>query len=73
LQRQVRHGRAHPNADFEFSELGRAKPGQALDVLEEDFIRKGGGPTNKSNPNGGLSNLRHQMSEERYRAAGGSE
>jgi RHS repeat-associated protein len=73
LQRQIAHGRANPSADFEFAELGRARPGRALDVLEEDFIRQGGGPTNKSNPNGGLSNKRHQMSDERYQAAGGKE
>lgn len=69
--RQQEHARANPNADYEFRELGRAEPGKALAVLEEDYIRELGGPSNKSNPDGGLSNRRHQMSEKRYREAGG--
>jgi len=42
-----------------------------LDRMEEYYIRQGGGPTNLGNPNGGLANLRHQMSDSRYWAAGG--
>lgn len=48
--------------------MGRAKPGQALDVLEEDVIRLEGGLQKEGGP---LANKRHQMSEKRYRAAGG--
>lgn len=39
--------------------------------MEEHFIRQGGGPPNKGNPNGGLANRRHQMNDTRYREAGG--
>jgi hypothetical protein len=43
LARQTEHARANPNADYEFFELGRAEPGQALDRLEEDMMRRLGG------------------------------
>lgn len=71
LARQAEHARANPNADFEFEIIGRANPGTELDRLEEYYIRQGGGPTNLSNPNGGLGNWRHQMSDSRYSDAGG--
>lgn len=58
-------------ADFTFEELGRAKPSADLNRLEEYFIRQEGGPTNLSNAEGLLANARHQMSAERYAAAGG--
>jgi RHS repeat-associated protein len=72
VERQIEHARAHPNADFEFVELGRAEPGEELDVLEESYMRAGGGPTSRRNPSGELSNRRVQMNEARYRAAGGT-
>jgi hypothetical protein len=72
LERQKEHARANPNATYDFDALDRAAPGQDLDVREEDWIRAGGGPTNKSNPNGGLENRRHQMNAPRYDAAGGT-
>lgn len=71
VARQAEHARAHPDADFEFEIIGRAKPGTQLDRMEEFYIREGGGPINLSNPNGGLANMRHQMSDPRYLAAGG--
>ncbi|GGF42677.1 hypothetical protein GCM10011519_15710 [Marmoricola endophyticus] len=71
LSRQAEHARAHPDADFEFEVVGRANPGRELDRMEEFFIRREGGPTNLGNPDGGLANLRHQMSETRYQDAGG--
>ncbi|MBF4606857.1 DUF6188 family protein [Curtobacterium sp. VKM Ac-1393] len=40
-------------------------------IKEEFHIRSEGGPTNKSNPDGLLSNRRHQMSDKRYNAVGG--
>ncbi len=58
VARQAEHARAHPDADFEFEIIGRAKPGTQLDRMEEFYIREGGGPTNLSNPNGGLANMR---------------
>jgi hypothetical protein len=71
LRRQSEHARANPGADFEFEIIGRANPRTELDRLEEFYIRRGGGPTNLSNPNGGLANWRHQMSDSRYWDAGG--
>jgi len=71
LARQAEHARANPEADFEFEVIGRANPGTELDRMEEYYIRQGGGPTNLGNPNGGLSNLRHQMSDSRYGDARG--
>jgi hypothetical protein len=70
--RQVEHARENPFADFEFSILGRAKPGAELDRLEEFFIRGMGGPTTRRNPSGVLANRRHQMSDRRYQRAGGA-
>jgi hypothetical protein len=69
--RQIEHARANPDSDFSFEIIARAKPGTALDRTEEYFIRQEGGPTNFSNVGGRLANLRHQMSEVRYRNAGG--
>jgi RHS repeat-associated protein len=72
LDRQGEHADDYPGSSFSFHELDRAPPGQPLDVAEESWIRAGGGPTNLSNPNGGLSNGRYQMNDGAYRAAGGT-
>lgn len=69
IKRQSEHARANPDADFDFEIIGRARPGSQLDRMEEFYIRQGGGPTNLSNPNGGLA--RHQMNDQRYWGAGG--
>jgi hypothetical protein len=53
--------------DYEI--LGTARPGSQLDVLEESMIRSHGGIERRG---GKLSNKRHQMSEKRYREAGGT-
>ena len=54
-----------------FRELLRVQSGSGrnLDVAEEDYIRAGGGPRSTG---GSLENRRHQMSERRYRRAGGT-
>ncbi len=65
--RQGEHN-ADLGVEHKFNVLGKAKPGTRLDKLEEDFIRQGGGPEEQG---GTLANKRYQMSEERYRAAGG--
>lgn len=70
-QREAKHRRANPDAEYEFTYLDRGYPGAHLDRLEEFYIRMYGGPTNKSNPDGGLSNKRHQMNQQRYENAGG--
>jgi hypothetical protein len=63
--RQKEHNRAL-GAQHEYEILGRAEPGQALDALEETFIRTEGGIQKEG---GTLANRRHQMGEERYRQA----
>lgn len=70
-KRQSEHFDKYPNSDFDFSILGRAPVGADLSKLEEDFIRRCGGPTNKSNPDGSLSNKRYEMNEKRYQENGG--
>lgn len=70
-ERQDEHRRANRNAKYEFHILGRAPAGVQLDVLEESWIRAGGGPKTVRNPNGTLINKRFQMSDIRYLAAGG--
>src|SRR5262249_16010254 len=71
-ERKVEHAEDYPKASFEFHVLDRAAPGKALDVAEESWILAGGGPTNKGNPGGGLSNGRYQMNDAAYREAGGT-
>jgi RHS repeat-associated protein len=65
--RQGEHDR-ELNADHKYEQLGRARPGKKLDVLEESKIREHGGLKREG---GKLENKRHQMSEENYRANGG--
>ncbi|MGD9428852.1 RHS repeat-associated core domain-containing protein [Arthrobacter russicus] len=72
VNRQKEHGRNTPSSNFDFDVVGRAPQGVELDKLEEDFIRRCGGPTNKSNPNGGLSNKRYEMNDIRYQENGGT-
>jgi RHS repeat-associated protein len=54
LERQSEHARANRGAQYEFEELGRADPGKALDVAEQKWINKYGGP-------GKLENIRNQI------------
>ncbi|HEV2817932.1 MAG TPA: RHS repeat-associated core domain-containing protein, partial [Allosphingosinicella sp.] len=60
-RRQRDHRRANPEADYEFEPIERAEPGQALREAEERQIQAHGGPTNRSNPNGGTENRRHEI------------
>jgi hypothetical protein len=46
--------------------LGRAAPGQDLDVLEESWMRAGGGK--KTVPGSVLTNSRVEMNDTRYRS-----
>ncbi len=66
--RKREHRRDHPNANFEFEVLDRAEEGLTLDMAEETWIRKLGGPQKCGGP---LANKRWQMSPDRYNAAGG--
>ncbi len=70
LERQGEHARKHPGAAFSFEVLGRANPGVDLDVLEESWMRAGGGK--RSVPGSVLDNGRVQMNDARYKAAGGT-
>lgn len=60
-KRQKEHQRANDDADYDFQILERGKAGKDLDKKEQKHIDEGGGPTNKSNPNGGLQNKRNQI------------
>jgi RHS repeat-associated protein len=59
LKRMKEHARDHPNADFEFKIIDKGTPGRELDLLEQKALDKRGGPTNKSNPDGGTSNKKN--------------
>jgi len=67
LTRQLEHNRGL-GTTHDFQEIGRAKAGIDLDVMEESTIRSLGGIVRRG---GDLVNKRHQMSEVRYREAGG--
>ena len=58
-ERQKEHQRNNKDADYEFEIIDRGKPGKNLDAKEQKYIDAGGGPTNKSNPNGGLQNKKN--------------
>lgn len=70
-ERQKAHnGKLGVQHDYQV--LERAKPGQQLDVAEESHIRLRGGLKGRREDGGGVVNKRHQMSDPRYRGAGGS-
>jgi len=60
-RRQRDHSRANPDADYEFDVVDRAEPGQALRQAEQRQLTAHGGPTNRSNPNGGTENRRNEI------------
>jgi RHS repeat-associated protein len=60
-RRQRAHHRANPDADYEFEVLERAEPGRPLREAEQRQIEMHGGPTNRSNPNGGTENRRNEI------------
>ena len=68
MERQYRHDR-RLGVQHRYNILGHAAPGTTLDVLEESFIRQLGGPRSTNDI---LENMRHQMSDARYRAAAGT-
>jgi len=57
--RQREHQRANPDAKYKFEQIDRGKPGKDLNQKEQKHLDKMGGPTNKSNPNGGTSNKKN--------------
>ena len=60
-RRQRDHARKNPDADYEYEIVERAELGQPLRHAEQKHITKEGGPTNKSNPNGGTENKRNEI------------
>lgn len=64
-RRQTTHNKNYQRK-FNYVPLERPKTQGDLDFWEEYYIRDNGGPTNKSNPYGGLSNKRHQMNDIRF-------
>jgi uncharacterized protein RhaS with RHS repeats len=60
-ERQKEHARNNPDAKYRFKEVDRAEPGQPLRKAEQRQIDNRGGPTNRSNPNGGASNRRNEI------------
>jgi hypothetical protein len=64
FKRRMRdHARAKPTADYEYEVLDRADPGGTLRKAEQRQITAHGGPTNKSNPNGGTENKRNEIKQ----------
>lgn len=57
--RQKEHARANPDSDFSFKVIDKGRPGKNLNIKEQKALDARGGPTNKSNPNGGTSNQRN--------------
>jgi hypothetical protein len=62
--RQKEHQRANKDAEYEFTEIDRGKPGKDLNQKEQHHLDKHGGPTNKSNPNGGTSNKKNVIKKD---------
>lgn len=67
LARQAEHARAHPDSYFRFKVIdngsARGSFPTSLDVKEQKALNKLGGPTNKSNPNGGASNKKNVIKQ----------
>tara|TARA_R110002096_G_scaffold356588_2_gene549823 strand:- start:862 stop:1773 length:912 start_codon:yes stop_codon:yes gene_type:complete len=61
--RQKEHARNNPDSEFDFDIIDRGDPKgdfpTNLDIKEQLQLDKLGGPTNKSNPNGGTSNKKN--------------
>jgi RHS repeat-associated protein len=60
-RRQRDHRRANPDANYTFEEIDRAEPGLPLRQAEQRQLDAHGGPTNRSNPNGGTENQRNEI------------
>jgi len=69
--REAEHGRPNPKRRLRVRDPRTCEPGHGAGSAGGVLHRQGGGPTNLSNPDGWLSNWRHQMSDSRYSGAGG--
>ncbi len=65
IRRQRDHTRHNPDAEYDYDVIDRAEPGQALREAEQRHITAHGGPTNRSNPNGGTENRRNEIAQPR--------
>ncbi len=63
--RQKEHRRANKDAEYEFTEIDRGKPCKDLNQKEQKHLDAHGGPTNKSNPNGGTSNKKNVIKKDK--------
>ena len=61
MLRQQEHARANPGSRYEFEILRRQVPISGIRQAEQEEIDNGGGPTNKSHPDGGLENRRNEI------------
>ena len=61
---EAEHARANPKANFDFKKIDKGKPGRDLNLKEQKALDARGGPTNKSNPNGGTSNKKNVIKKE---------
>lgn len=66
--RQKEHARANPDSDFDFEIIDRGSADgdfpTVLDRKEQKALDNLGGPTNKSNPNGGASNKKNVIKKQ---------
>lgn len=61
-KRQQAHRRKFKDDEVEFEKVYEGpETGKDIERIEQDFIDAGGGPTNRSNPNGGLENSRNNF------------
>ena len=64
-KRQKEHARANPDADYKYEQIDSAEPGAPLRQKEQQHITSHGGPTNAKNPDGGTSNKRNEIAQEK--------
>jgi len=69
-QRKKYHDKKH-GVTHEFQIVERGKVGKDLNIKEENWIRKNGGPNNGKGNQGTLENKRHEMNDKRYDKGGG--
>ncbi|TKC56607.1 RHS repeat-associated core domain-containing protein, partial [Pedobacter hiemivivus] len=61
--RQKEHDRANPESDFTFTIINLGSPGLDLNEKEQEALNALGGPTNKGNRDGGTSNKKNVIKQ----------
>jgi intein/homing endonuclease len=65
-QRKSAHGRNYPGVDWQYTELYEGtETGRDLERVEQGHLDDHGGPTNKSNPDGGTANKRDNFKKKK--------